>query len=160
MTTTDIRTLCTEELTSILPLVQQLSPDVTAEFLAECLTHILPAGAVSIGAFVDGELKGIAMFTERCQFWCGRHLEMDTLVVDESCRSLGLGRALVQAVEAEAAQRGIEMVLLKVYTTNLKARGFYAACGYMEPGTICLKPLPGHEEKWIKTLQKRQELLA
>ena len=48
------------------------------------------------------------------------------LIVDETCRGLGVGTALVRAVEAHAASAGVN----KLYLYTWQARGFYEALGW------------------------------
>jgi ribosomal protein S18 acetylase RimI-like enzyme len=72
----------------------------------------------------DVELKRIYMFSK----WQGA----------------GFGRALIEAVEAEAVARGATRLLLSVYTRNEKAIRFYAARGYE---TIGRALFPGFAEE-------------
>lgn len=63
-------------------------------------------------------------------------LEADTraeiwgLVVAESARGSGVGRALVTAAEDWAMTRGINMVAVRSNALRVEARGFYERLGY------------------------------
>jgi GNAT superfamily N-acetyltransferase len=59
-----------------------------------------------------------------------RFAELDTLVVDKHARRQGVGRALVRASFAWAAERGFGAVELGVHEFNAPARAFYAQAGF------------------------------
>jgi ribosomal protein S18 acetylase RimI-like enzyme len=65
------------------------------------------------------------------------------LWVEASQRRLGLGRALVQAVEAEALRRNCTQVIL--LTHSFQAPGFYERLGYLRQATISDYPV-GHAQ--------------
>jgi GNAT superfamily N-acetyltransferase len=57
-------------------------------------------------------------------------LYIDELWVDESARGTGLGRKLMEAVEAHAQKNGLIGIWL--WTQSWQAEGFYHALGYQE----------------------------
>jgi GNAT superfamily N-acetyltransferase len=73
----------------------------------------------------DAELKRIYLFSK----WQGS----------------GLGRALIEAAEAEAGRRGARRLVLSVYTKNEKAMRFYRTRGYE---TIGRARFPGFSEEF------------
>jgi ribosomal protein S18 acetylase RimI-like enzyme len=52
------------------------------------------------------------------------------LVVAESVRGLGVGRALVEAAEAWAVRLNLEVVVVRSNQVRVQARGFYEHLGY------------------------------
>ena len=52
------------------------------------------------------------------------------IVVDEGLRGLGLGRALLQAVERRLLDEGMEELRLNVFRWNAVATALYASAGY------------------------------
>lgn len=56
--------------------------------------------------------------------------ELTELIVDPRYRRLGVGRALVQAIESEAQQQGATTLVLMTAWKNTQAHGFYHALGY------------------------------
>jgi GNAT superfamily N-acetyltransferase len=70
-----------------------------------------------------------------------RWLTIDTMWVREDLRGRGLGRALLDAVEAEARSRGCRWS--KLNTFDFQAPEFYRRCGYVEYGREDDYP-PGH----------------
>lgn len=60
--------------------------------------------------------------------------EVLTLAVRPAARRAGLGRGLMQALLAEAAQQGATELFLEVAESNAAARALYAALGAAEAG--------------------------
>lgn len=60
--------------------------------------------------------------------------ELLTIAVDPVAQGQGIGRALLLAVHAEAAQRGAAVIHLEVAADNGAARGLYAQAGYRASG--------------------------
>ncbi|MDB5712678.1 MAG: family N-acetyltransferase [Sphingomonadales bacterium] len=109
-----------------------LSADTTAAWIVEHDVGAPIGYAVMTSASLPGsdpatdvELKRIYMFSK----WQGA----------------GLGRALIEAVEAEAIARGARRLVLSVYTKNEKAIRFYSARGYE---TIGRAMFPGFTEAY------------
>jgi len=65
----------------------------------------------------------------------GGEAEILTLGVLPEMRRCGLGRALLDAVMAEAGRRRIASVVLEVATDNEAARRLYVATGFVRVGT-------------------------
>lgn len=59
-----------------------------------------------------------------------RYAEVDTVVVREALRGRGIGRALIEAAERWARERGLESLQLVVYEFNRPAMGLYGRLGY------------------------------
>ncbi len=64
----------------------------------------------------------------------GDEIEVLSLGVLPDCRRLGLGRALIEAVIAQAERRPVGSLVLEVATDNDAARRLYAACGFVQVG--------------------------
>jgi GNAT superfamily N-acetyltransferase len=93
-------------------------------------------------AEVDGEVVGFA----------GIHVspsiehdadtaKVSTIVVDEAHRRRGIGRALLDAVEAEARARGCGLVFLTTAERRTDAHEFYRRAGWAETGRRFAKEL-------------------
>lgn len=74
-------------------------------------------------------------------------LQIEYLWVAESQRGMGLGRALVQRVEAAARKRGCTWAALTTF--DFQARGFYEKLGYRIVGVQEDYP-PGHRYYWLR----------
>lgn len=84
------------------------------------------AGEHTIG-FISGELReGSPTFQPKT--WAS----VDDVFVDPRYRSLGVGRALVEAVKEWARERGASGVSLQVAAANERGRKFYRDLGFRE----------------------------
>lgn len=75
-------------------------------------------------------------------------LHIHQMGVTASARRTGAGRALLEAMRAEAAARGAEGLSLEVYSFNTGARAFYAGEGFEPLRERWTSPLrPGRERR-------------
>ena len=66
-------------------------------------------------------------------------LELKRIYVLHRWHGSGLGKAVYDAVEAEARGRGAKRLILAVYRANLPAQGFYARQGFSGIATTIFK---------------------
>jgi len=81
-------------------------------------------------ARVDGRAIG-------CGGWApdgGGMAELKRIFVAAEARGLGIGRALLQALEADAARAGIRLMRLETGVKSAEAIGLYRRFGYRETG--------------------------
>ncbi len=96
-----------------------------------------PEGDILVAREPSGEVLGFALV--RCQntpeypcFRPRRYTCLMDLVVTESRRGQGVGKALLDAVEHWARDRGSEFIELGVLSENLPAIGLYESRGFQE----------------------------
>jgi GNAT superfamily N-acetyltransferase len=78
------------------------------------------------GAYVGGKLVGIVHYLYHRSCWTvGDYCYLQDLFVAEGSRKLGLGRALIEAVYAEACAAGASRVYWLTHETNAAARALY-----------------------------------
>lgn len=142
-----LRPLTTDDAAVVLAIneasVHLLAPMDEAEY-----RWFLEAAALAWGAEVDGELAGFvlvldpglayesrnyAWFSERYEAFC----YLDRVAIDARARRRGVGTAIYDAVEAEAARRGVPLLLeVNVEPPNHPSLAFHAARGFEEVGTL------------------------
>jgi GNAT superfamily N-acetyltransferase len=77
--------------------------------------------------FISGELReGSPTFRQRT--WAS----VDDVFVEPDSRNLGIGRALLESVEAWARERRADGISLQVAAANERGRKFYAELGFRE----------------------------
>ena len=76
-------------------------------------------------ARLDGNLVGIVHYLFHPRVWFGKTCYLQDLFVDESRRGNGIGRALIEAVTAEARKRGCSRVYWHTRESNAPARILY-----------------------------------
>lgn len=94
------------------------------------------AGDVLV-AEVDGTLVGYARTTHPTPLPASRGVLMiNGLGVDPAAQGRGVGRALVEGVQALARERGMWKVTLRVLGPNAGARALYERCGFVVEGHL------------------------
>ncbi|SLJ93011.1 GNAT family N-acetyltransferase [Novosphingobium mathurense] len=107
-------------------------------------------GAFTLLAFDAAQPVGLAnCFTGFSTFAARSLVNIHDLVVSSAHRGKGIGRALMQAVEAEATARGACKVTLEVLGGNAPAKALYASLGYEN---YALDPEAGTAQFWEKKL--------
>lgn len=82
--------------------------------------------------FVAEENKvviGIALFYERYSTWKGKAIHLEDLMVTESKRKIGAGKALYSAVLKYAHENNFNRVAWEVIDWNINAVNFYKSTG-------------------------------
>ncbi|APE27461.1 GNAT family N-acetyltransferase [Aurantiacibacter gangjinensis] len=122
--------------------------DTTRDTLVDALASF--PGAFSLIARLDDTAVGLAnCFTGFSTFAAAPLVNIHDMAVLPAHRGKGVGRALMQAVEAEALKRGACKVTLEVLGGNDTAKALYRSCGY---GDYSLDPETGTAQFWQKTL--------
>ena len=86
-------------------------------------------------AEVDGQVVGVAHLQVSPAIERDRPAaKLGALVVDETQRGQGIGRALVEAIEAEARLRGCELLFLTTAERRDDAHAFYERVGLERSG--------------------------
>ncbi|MFC5047493.1 GNAT family N-acetyltransferase [Aquimarina hainanensis] len=80
-------------------------------------------------AEVEKEIVGIALVYDRFSTWKGRSVHLEDLIVRESMRGTGLGKALYSKVLTYAKEKGVRRVEWAVLNWNQGAIDFYEKSG-------------------------------
>ncbi|MEQ8346621.1 MAG: GNAT family N-acetyltransferase [Sneathiellaceae bacterium] len=83
--------------------------------------------------FLVARRQGVAVGTAALVA-CGGWGEIKRMYVDPAARGLGLGRRLLQAVEAVAVRRGLDPLRLETGIHQPEALALYRGAGYVERG--------------------------
>jgi hypothetical protein len=119
---------------------RQLRPHLPADYLGR-MKQVLGGGAEMAVVTREGKVLGIAVFRIQENTFSGRDLYCDDLVTDDALRSTGVGRMLMQYMEALAGQRGCDTFSLDSGTQRVQAHKFYFREGMTIPSFHFSKPL-------------------
>jgi len=115
-----------------------IAREVLQSFSTEAMAALLlkPGTALHV-AEAEGHLLAFAqttLGTPQALVPTARPAELDRLYVQEPFTRHGLGRQLLHAAEAWAADQGASGLWLTPWVHNTRARAFYAALGYADVG--------------------------
>lgn len=130
----------------------------SSQDIAALLAARAQAGRCFLLAENDGAVLGFATYD---QFRGGvgyAHTMEHTIILDETARGLGLGRALLQAVETHATAGGAHSMFAGVSADNHRAVAFHQAVGYSVVGHL---PQVGFKfGKWLDLILLQKYLSA
>jgi aminoglycoside 6'-N-acetyltransferase I len=130
-----IRDAAPGDAAGIAALLGQLGYPSAAEAIPPRLERLRIVGDRVVVATVDGEVAGLAHLQASPTIEHDRPAaKIGALVVDESHRREGIGRALVEELEAEARRRGCVLVFLTTAARREDAHEFYRRVGLDETG--------------------------
>lgn len=120
---------------AIAVLLTQLGYPSDADEVEERLDRLRVVGDRVVVAELDGDVVGLAHLQVTPAIERDRPVgKLGALVVDEAQRGHGIGRALVEAVEAEARLRGCELLFLTTSERRDDAHAFYESVGLEQTG--------------------------
>jgi len=126
-----VRRATTDDAPHVAVLSRVLGYPVDPRVMSERLSHLVARDADAVFVAVDGDrIVGWIHGAERELLEVGRLCEILGLVVDQSARRVGAGRALVDAVEQWAASRGVSQVAVRSNIVRLESHPFYERLGY------------------------------
>jgi GNAT superfamily N-acetyltransferase len=131
-----VRRLEPREWAAVFPIVAPLRPRLKAEEFVAQVRRQSHHGYELVGAFRDGRLIGVLGMRPVHTLVRGPHLHVDDIIVEESERRAGGGRALMTYAEDDARARGMTAVFLDA---RPEAIGFYRALGYALHATPSMK---------------------
>ena len=118
---------------SLARLSGQLGYPADLEMIARRLQDVVEhhAGMVMV-AEVDGKVVGWAHASPQRRLEHDANAELAGLVVDESARGTGIGKALLHAAEAWAGEQGYPELVVRSNVIRERAHRFYLREGYAE----------------------------
>jgi N-acetylglutamate synthase-like GNAT family acetyltransferase len=130
-----IRDARADDAGTIARLLGQLGYPSAADAVEERLERLGVVGDRVVVAELDGNLVGLAHLQVTPAIERGRPVgKLGALVVDDERRGLGIGTALVEAVEAEARERGCEVLFVTTSERRDDAHAFYESVGFEQTG--------------------------
>jgi GNAT superfamily N-acetyltransferase len=130
-----IRDARPEDSPHIARLLDQLGYPTDEAAVRGRLERLLIVGDRVFVADLDGLVVGLAHLQVTPAIEHERpSAKLGALVVDDAQRGRGVGRALVEAVEADARLRGCGLLFLTTRETRHDARAFYERVGFEQSG--------------------------
>lgn len=122
----DIRGVTNEaELRAVWPVAQQLRPHLDEDgFVEQCLRQF-EGGFMATALYDDGVPRAFAGWRALEMLATGRQVYVDDLITDETARSRGYGKALLDWLKLEARRQGCARLQLDSGTFRKDAHAFY-----------------------------------
>src|SRR4051812_692767 len=108
---------------------RQLRPQLPQGYL-EKMKQVFAKGAEMCVAVLGQRVVGVAVFREFENTHVGRRFYIDDLVTDESQRSAGVGKLLIEYLQKVARDRGCPGLELESGTHRARAHRFYFREGF------------------------------
>jgi len=132
-----IREANIEDAKSILDLIQELAVfeklpnevEISVEDIKKDGFSAHPKFKTFVAEDVDTNIVGMALFYDRYSTWKGKSIHLEDLIVTESKRKLGIGKALYTAVLKYAYDNNYKRVAWDVLDWNTGAIDFYESTG-------------------------------
>lgn len=127
MSAHEIRTLGGEdELRAVWPLVSQLRPEFDEDrFLVQIQRQIAQGCRATVLYDAEGAPRAFACWRVLEMLAVGLHVYVDDLVTDQTVRSRGYGKAMLDWLKAEAERLGCVRLQLDSGTQRRDAHAFY-----------------------------------
>ena len=137
-----------EDAAEIARLMTELGYPVEARAILPRLQALLvhPDHLVTVAAGPKDHLSGVIMAEHRALLLYGSQVEIMGLSVGADARRMGLGRALVKAVEDWARQFGSNKIVVRSNVVRPESHPFYEKIGYERKKTqhVYARPLGKH----------------
>jgi GNAT superfamily N-acetyltransferase len=132
----EIRDAGPDDAARLAELLGQLGYPTEADAVVRRLERLAASGIDRVLVAVDGgSIVGlVSVHVSRSLEYDGDAAKVSAVVVDERRRATGVGRALIAAAEAEARDRGCEVLWLTTAEYRAGAHAFYRALGFEETG--------------------------
>lgn len=121
------------DLSEVEKLTKQLGYSVSLEDIASRFNGMAnsPDYALFVAKSDEGKVKGWAQVNKGSKsLLIANHAELAVLVVDEQCRSQGIGKLLLQEVENWAKKNRINRISLSSNSKRTEAHRFYIREGF------------------------------
>ena len=123
-----------EDMLNSYQVLNELYPSLTIEEYKEELKFMVQHNYSQVVVMDEEQCVGVAGLWFGNKLWCGKYLEIDNIVVSEKIRSKGVGKLMVDFIQAKALALGCSMMALDSYTTNFKAHKFFYNQGFSPKG--------------------------
>lgn len=122
-------------------LVSKLGYPPSKETYSQLLEAMIPNSYQQIVYKIDGKAIGLAGFWTNTKLFSGKYIDVDNVIVSEEARSKGVGKKMMDWIEAYAKSIDAKMIVLDAFAGNKQAHKFYFREGYEIKGYHFTKDL-------------------
>lgn len=137
-----IKIIPSSDILSILPLMQKLENySISEEVSKERIQEMATQNYECLGVYDTDTLIGICGLWFQTRHYAGRSLEVDHVIIEDSYRSLGIGKMLMEFVYDYARKKSCNWIELNTYVHNFPSHKFYYNQGFVAKGYHFVKEL-------------------
>ncbi len=137
-----IKIIPSSDILSILPLMQKLENySISEEVSKERIQEMTTQNYECLGVYDTDTLIGICGLWFQTRHYAGRSLEVDHVIIEDSYRSLGIGKMLMEFVYDYARKKSCNWIELNTYVHNFPSHKFYYNQGFVAKGYHFVKEL-------------------
>lgn len=137
-----IKIIPSSEIFSIIPLLRKLGNDTVSEALIkERLQEMMQQNYECLGIFDAEKLIGACGLWFQTRHYAGKSMEMDHVIIDDTYRSQGIGKMLIDFVSDYAKKKSCNWVELNSYVHNFPSHKFFYSQGFVAKGYHFVKEL-------------------
>jgi GNAT superfamily N-acetyltransferase len=126
-----LQPLNTEDIDRILPLVQELNPELSARTIIENQKEMFRLSTYRcFGLFQGDNLIGISSGWITIRHYSGKQLEIDNVIVASKYQSKGYGARFIELMEKWSREQGCKTLELNTYLNNSRSHKFYFTQGF------------------------------
>ena len=126
-----LQPLNTEDIDRILPLVQELNPELSARTIIENQKEMFRLSTYRcFGLFQGDNLIGISSGWITIRHYSGKQLEIDNVIVPSKYQSKGYGARFIELIEQWSREQGCKTLELNTYLNNSRSHKFYFKQGF------------------------------
>ena len=131
-----------EEMLLAYPILRQRYQDMSLEKYSEQISEMIEMNDFKmIGAFLGGEILGVAGYWVLSMLYCGRYIQVSSFIVDGEKRGAGIGKKILAEIDEIGKKLNCEKVILDSFTENKKSHPLYYREGFYIRGFHFMKDL-------------------
>lgn len=139
MSSFQIKFIPKSDILEILPLMKKISSLKDEDVLKSRIVEMAEQNYKCVGIYDSNALIGICGLWFLTRHYCGRTVEPDHVMIDESYQNQGIGHLLFEWIFEYCQNNGIESVELNTYVENTRSHKFYYNLGFEIKGYHFLK---------------------
>jgi GNAT superfamily N-acetyltransferase len=131
-----------EEIALAFPILTQHHKHISEKNFLKCVDEILlEKNYQMIAGYIDDKIVGIAGYWVLTRFYSDKYIQVGNMVVDEKHRNLGIGKTILDFIEAEGKKQGCQHFILDSRLDNTKSHDFYLREGFEVMGYHFMKDI-------------------
>jgi len=130
------------EITPIFPILTQHHKHISEVDFLKYIDEILAEKNYQmIASYIDNKMVGIAGYWVLTRFYSGKYVQVGNMVVDQQHRNLGIGKEMLEFIEADGKRLGCQHFILDSRMDNTRSHDFYLREGFEVMGYHFMKDI-------------------